>query len=321
MTKQRALLVFLLKLTIGIGLLAIFFFRLDPNQFFQAFSSARLSYVLIALFAYLLGKALTAVRWALLARPLGFFKPLGEFIAFYYIGMFFNLVGPSTLGGDAAKVFYLSREKSTGPESGRAETAAFAVVSILADRILGMAALVWIGAAALVVFPEYAALVPTVVRYATYALAAGSLAAWPSFIFWQRLLKKIEQPFVKKLYAVGGAYWNRPGVLARAFALSLIFHLIQIWVQILLGDALDFDLPAGYAFVFFPLVDIAAMLPVTVSGIGFREGVLMFFLKRLGVGPEKAVACGILWLAIVIASGLVGGLAFVARRRHPQLKN
>jgi uncharacterized membrane protein YbhN (UPF0104 family) len=315
MTKQRALLVFLLKLAVGIGLLAIFFFRLDANQIFQAFSSARLSYVLLALVAYLIGKTLTAVRWALLARPLGFSNPLKDFVAFYYIGMFFNLVGPSTLGGDAGKVFYLSRETSAAPERSRAEAAALAVVSILADRIVGMAGLVWIGAAALLAFPEHVVLVPPLVRYATYALAFGPVVAWPSFAFGRRLLQRTDHPLAKKLHALGNAYWNRPGVLARAAGLSLGFHLIQVWIQILIGRALGFETPWSYACVFFPLVDIITMLPVSFSGIGLREGGLLYFLSKLGVAPEKAVACGILWLAIVIASGLVGGLAFVVRRR------
>jgi uncharacterized membrane protein YbhN (UPF0104 family) len=189
------------------------------------------------------------------------------------------------------------------------------VVSILADRIVGMAGLVWIGAAALLAFPEHAAPIPPLVRYATYALALGPLVAWPSFVFGGRLLQKIDHPLAKKLNALGGAYWNRPGVLLRACTLSLAFHLIQVWIQILIGRALEFETPWSYACVFFPLVDIMTMLPVSFSGIGLREGGLLFFLSKLGVAPEKSVACGILWLAIVIASGLVGGLAFVARRR------
>lgn len=315
MKKHNAWLFFLLKAAVGIGLLAFFFLRLDLAQFFRAFSSAHISYVLPALLAYLAGKTLTALRWALLARPLGFPNPLKDFISFYYIGMFFNLVGPSTLGGDAGKVFYLAREKFPGPESSRAEAAGLAVVSILADRLVGMAGLVWIGAAALLAFHDHAAAVPALVRYATYAMALGPFAGWLAFPFCRRLLQKVEHPLAGKLFAVGAAYWNRPALLAWVFLLSLAFHLIQVWVQILLGDALGFDLGASYAFVYFPLVDIVAMLPVTISGIGFREGVLLFFLNRLGVAPEKTVACGILWLGIVVASGLAGGLAFMLRRR------
>jgi len=315
MKKHNVWLVLLLKAAVGIGLLAFFFFRLDLDRFFQAFTSAHVSYALLALFAYFAGKTLTAVRWALLARPLGFPHPLKDFIAFYYIGMFFNLVGPSTLGGDAGKVFYLSRDKFPGSERSRAEAAAAAVVSILADRLVGMAGLVWISAGALLAFPEHSAVIPAGVRYAVYAIALGPFIGWLVFGFGNRHLQKIAHPLGKKLHALGSAYWNRPLVLVQAAALSVAFHLIQIGCQILLGRALEFDIPWPYACVFFPLVDIITMLPVTISGIGFREGGLVYFLSKLGVAPEKAVANGVLWLAIVVAAGLAGGLAFVLRRR------
>jgi uncharacterized membrane protein YbhN (UPF0104 family) len=260
------------------------------------------------------GKLLTAVRWALLARPLGFANPLRDFVAFYYIGMFFNVVGPGTLGGDAGKVFYLSREKSGGGPGG-AESAALALISILADRAIGMTVLVWIGAAALIAFPDYALLVPAAVRYATFVIAVVPVLAYAAFPFGGRLLEKIHHPLAHKLHALGSAYWTRPTVLAEALALSLVFHAIQIGIQILLAGALDFELSWSYACVFFPLVDILAMLPVSVSGVGLREGGYLFFLRRMGVGGEKAVACGVLWLGIVIASGLVGGGVFILRRR------
>jgi glycosyltransferase 2 family protein len=317
MKKSRAPFIFLLKAALGIGLLSIFLAGLDLPQFLRTFSSARPAYFVAAVLAYMAGKVITAARWAVLARPLGFSSPLKDFVVFYYIGMFFNLFTPSTLGGDAGRIFYLSREKS-GAEQGRAEAAMLALISILADRAMGMAALVWIGAAALIAFPDYALLVPAPVRYATFVIAVIPILAYVSFPFGGRMLEKIRYPLAGKALALGGAYWRRPAALAQALLLSLVFHLIQIWIQILIAGALDFKLPWSYACVFFPLVDIVAMLPVSISGIGLREGTYLFFLSKLDVAPEKAVACGILWLGIVIASGLAGGLLFFLRRRAGQ---
>lgn len=315
MKKPGASLILLAKAAVGIGLLAILFFTLDWRQLLGTFSSARLSFLAAAVAAYMAGKALTGVRWAVLARPLGFASPLRDFVAFYYIGMFFNLFALGTIGGDAGRVFYLARDRT---DAGRPEAAALALVSILADRAIGLAGLVWIGAAALVVFPGYAALVHPAVRYATYGVAAVPILAYAAFPFAGRLLLKIRHSLGKKLHDLGSAYWSRPGVLAGSIALSLVFHLIQIGIQILIADALGFELPWAYACVFFPLVDIVAMLPVSISGMGLREGSYVFFLGKLGVGPEKAVACGVLWLGIVVTSGLAGGLVFVLHRRARQ---
>ena len=314
MKKKSAVLAFALKVLVSLGLLSFFLSRLDLSRFLEAVSSSHLSYLVLALFAYLLGKLITSLRWALLARPLGFSNPLRDFVTFYYIGMFFNLFSPSTLGGDVGRVFYLSRNGSENRHKGRTENAAFALVSILADRGVGMAVLVWFGAAALVAFPEYALLVPEVVRYVTYALALGPLVGWLLFPFCRRFIERFDHPVGKKLRLLAECYWDNQPVLLRGILLSLAFHLIQIWIQVLIGRALDLDIPWSYALVFFPLVDIVSMLPVTFSGIGLREGGYLFFLGRLSVSPEKAVACGSLWLAMLIVSGLVGGVVFVLHR-------
>ena len=314
MRKKNAPWLVWLKAAVGIGLLAILFSRLDPAQFMRTLSAVRPEFVAAALFAYIVGKILTAIRWALLARPLGFGQSLKDFIAFYYIGMFFNLFAPSTLGGDAGKTFYLAQEEGEA----RADAAARAVISILADRAIGMAVLVWIGAAALLAFPAFASLVPAAVRYATFVIALVPLAGYAMFPLLARWLRKIPHSLAGKLCDLGEAYWSRPDVLAQSVAISFAFHLLQIWIQILIAGALAFELPWSYASVFFPLVDIVAMLPVSISGIGLREGSYVFFLGKLGVGSDKAIACGIVWLAIVIASGLVGGCVFVFYGRRDQ---
>jgi len=315
MAKKKASWIVWIKAAVGIGLLAILFWSLDWRQFFQTLSTAKFDFVAAALVAYVAGKVLTAIRWAMLARPLGFKNSLKDFVAFYYIGMFFNLFAPSTLGGDAGKVYYLARETA---DAGRTETATRAVISILADRAIGMAVLFWIAAVALAAFPGYADLFPPAVRYVTYIVAVLPIVAYAAFPIAGRGLAKIPHSLAKKLYDLGNAYWSRPDVLAGAVLLSLAFHLIQVAIQVLIADALAFELPWSYALVFFPLVDVVAMLPVSISGIGLREGGYLFFLGRLGVDPERAIASSIVWLAIVVASGLVGGLVFVLYRQPGQ---
>jgi hypothetical protein len=308
MPKKSASWIIWIKAAVGVGLLAILFWSLDWRQFLQTLSTAKFDFLAAALVAYIVGKVLTAVRWAMLARPLGFKNSLKEFVAFYYIGMFFNLFAPSTLGGDAGKVYYLARDAGAVD---RAETATRAVISILADRTIGMAVLFWIAAVALLAFPGYAELFPPAVRYATYIVAVLPILAYAAFPLAGRWLAKIRHSLAQKLFDMGNAYWRRPDVLAEAVLLSLAFHLIQVAIQVLIADALAFELPWSYALVFFPLVDVVAMLPVSISGIGLREGGYLFFLGRLGVAPEQAIASSIVWLAIVVASGLVGGLVFV----------
>src|SRR5207253_2317310 len=77
----------------------------------------------------LLAQVASAARWRLLARPLGFHSPLGAFIRFYFVGMFFNLLLPTSVGGDVVRAWYLDGG------SGRRMPA---FLSVLVDRLSGL---------------------------------------------------------------------------------------------------------------------------------------------------------------------------------------
>ena len=55
---------------------------------------------LAAVACYGCAQMVSATRWQRLARPLGFRNRLWEFVSFYFIGNFFNLLLPTSVGGD-----------------------------------------------------------------------------------------------------------------------------------------------------------------------------------------------------------------------------
>ena len=103
-------------------------------------------------------------------------------------------------------------------------------------------------------------------------------------------------------------------VIAQTIALSLIAHFIQSWMHILLGHALDLEIPWSYVFILYPLVGVFSALPVSLNGIGLREGGYLFLLSQLDVSSEKAIAFSLLWFVIVALDSLVGGLVFILRK-------
>src|SRR5262249_16706501 len=78
---------------------------------------------------YVGAQVVSALRWRWLAEPLGFRRPLAEFTAFYFIGMYFNLFLPTSVGGDVVRAWYLDGG------SGR-KLPAF--LSVFVDRFSGL---------------------------------------------------------------------------------------------------------------------------------------------------------------------------------------
>lgn len=309
---KKRLAFFLLKVLVSAGLLVFLFFRIDLLQLLRVLRTAHFSYLAFALVGYLIGQLLSSVRWALLARPLGFARSFKEFTLLYFIGMFFNLFAPSTVGGDVSRVFYLARSGKGGDGKDWKSAAAHALISVVSDRAIGMIVLAWLGALALIAFPAYS--LPSMVRYPIFALALASVLGWALLPFLTRLLQERRNRWGHHLQLALETYGSRRTIIAQTLALSCIVHFIQAGMQLFMGWSMGVELPWSYVFILYPLVGIFSALPISVSGFGLREGGYLFLLQRIGVDSEKAIAFGLLWFIIVALDSLIGGVIFVMRK-------
>ena len=312
MKRKRAFLLFLLKSLVSLGLLYFLFSQIEFSKLLQALTSAHLPYVALVLISYLLSQLVSCFRWVLLARPLGFQLPFKEYLSFYFIGMFFNLFAPSTVGGDVGRVFYLARNGTQTQEGRWGGPTAYALISVVADRAIGLAVLVWIGAVALAIFPTYA--LPAIIHVLTYAVALGFLLGWVSVPLINRLLRYTGHPMGENLRTGLETYWSHQSIVLQAIMLSLMVHVVQTGIQIVLSRALDINLPWSYGFILYPLVGLFSSLPISLNGIGLREGGYLFLLRQIDVSSEKAIAFGLLWFIIVALDSLIGGIVFILRK-------
>ncbi|MFQ5851844.1 MAG: lysylphosphatidylglycerol synthase transmembrane domain-containing protein [Candidatus Binatia bacterium] len=309
---SRPVVTFLLKILVSLGLLLFLFSWTNVNDLLKVLVSAHPSYLVLVLAVYLAGQIISSLRWALLARPLGFKNPFKDFAAFYFIGMFFNLFAPSTVGGDVGRVLYLARGAGDPRRSRWVGRTGAALTSVVADRAIGMAVLVWVGATALVIFPVYS--LPLTVRYLTFALALGLLISWVLLPVLYRLIQQMVNPLGKSLALAIEAYTSKRQMIVQTILLSLVVHFGQAGSQVLVGWSLDLNIPWSYSFILYPLVGLFSAIPISFNGIGLREGGYLFMLQRIEVGPEKAVAFGLLWFIIVALESMIGGVVFIVRK-------
>jgi glycosyltransferase 2 family protein len=306
------MLILLMKLLVSAGLLAFFFTRIHFEHFLSTLAGADFTYVALGLIVYFATQLGSALRWTVLARPLGFETRYRDLSFYYLIGMFFNLFAPSTVGGDVTRVYYLARDGEKEHEKGWVTSTVPAAVSVFMDRALGMAVLVWLGAVGLVLFPDYA--VPSAIRSLTFVLAlalAGGAVLMPLL---RAVLPDDGHPMVVKLRLAMRAYHAHWGVIPQAILLSFVLHLVQAWMHLLLGRALQINVPFSFCIILYPLVGTFAALPISLNGIGLREGGYLFLLGVIGVTAEKSIAFGLLLFLIVIVDSLIGGLLFLLKQ-------
>jgi uncharacterized membrane protein YbhN (UPF0104 family) len=312
MNRLKPLLIFLLKLLVSAGLLVYFFTRIHIERFVHTFATADLSIIAVVLVVYLLSQFVGAVRWMVLARPLGFKTPLKVLVNYYLVGMFFNLFAPGTVGGDVSRIYYLARDGEDNLNKKLGGATMHAAVSVFIDRVIGMAVLVWLGALGLLLFPEYA--IPAPIRHVTFALAGLFVAGGISFPILPRVLPADGHPIVVKLRVAVRAYHADWRAIPQSILLSFVVHFVQAWIHMLLGRAIQIDIPYSFCIILYPLVGTFSALPVSLNGLGLREGGYLYLFQFIGVGSEKGVAFGLLLFVVIALDSLIGGLLFLVQK-------
>lgn len=312
MKKAKPTLILLMKVLISAALLGYFFTRIHIERFVDTFASADFGYIAITLIVYLISQLASAARWMVLARPLGFSTPFQVLVRYYLIGMFFNLFAPGTVGGDVSRVYYLARDGENQPERKFAGSITHSAVSVLMDRAIGMVVLVWLGAIGLFFFPEYA--VPRVVRSLTYTLAVGFVAGGALAPFLGRMFPDGGYSILVTLRVALRSYRAHWRAIPQAIAVSFVIHLVQSWLHLILGRAIHIEIPFSYCIIVYPLVGTFSAIPISLNGLGLREGGYLFLLQVIGINSEKGIAFGLLLFLTVALDSLVGGLVFILKK-------
>ena len=311
MTKAKPVIFLLVKLLVSGGLIAYILSRIHVERFLDTFAAANYSWIALALVVYLVAQAVSAVRWVALSKPLGIQTRFSDMLKYYFIGMFFNLFAPSTVGGDVSRVYYLVRDEGS-LANGQAVTTMSATMSVLMDRAIGMVVLVWLGGAGLLLFPNYS--VPQSVRSITLLLGLAFIAGGLGLPLARRFLPEDGHPLVVKIRLALRSYRTQWRALAAAVLLSLAVHLVQSWMHVVLGRALNLDMPFSFCIIVYPLVGTFAAIPVSLNGLGLREGGYIFLLAVIGIGTEKSIAFGVLLFLIVVLDSLIGAVLFLLQK-------
>jgi glycosyltransferase 2 family protein len=311
MKKFKPAVILLIKLLVSGGLIAYILTRIHIERSFHALVSAKLSFIVLALVVYLFAQAVSAVRWTVLVRPLGIETPFRDLVSYYLIGMFFNLFAPGTVGGDVSRVYYLVKDQQRD-DQGRTVPTVRAAMSVLMDRAIGMVVLVWMGAAGLMLFPSYP--VPTAIRSLTLMLALGFAICTVLIPVLRRALPEDGNSTIVKLRLVLRSYRTHWHAIAVGILLSLIVHLVQAWMHLVMGRALNLAIPFSFCLIVYPLVGTFAAIPISLNGLGLREGGYIFLLGIIGIDSENGIAFGLLLFLIVATDSLIGGIIFLLKK-------
>ena len=307
---------FWLKLLVSLALLAFLFSRTDLQAIRALFRSLRVPLLLSAVALYLLAQIVSTYRWRCLLQAEQINLSTWRLFLLYLEGMFFNLMLPTVIGGDIVRgyqIFRLTQQKESS------------LASILVERLSGYVALVMIACIALIL--GYSRIHDPVTVWLTVATAAGIIGIIAGLlndqlqILFFRLLNRTGLGrFHEALQRFHGAlrrYWKHRRALLQAVGLSLILQSLVIMIFYLISRSLNLSVPLRYFFLFVPLISVVSMLPISVAGLGVREGSSVYFFAKVGLDSAGAISLSLLWFAVTACCSGLGGIVFLVGHPHP----
>jgi uncharacterized membrane protein YbhN (UPF0104 family) len=247
-----------------------------------------------------------AWRWRRLLAARGVHERLGWLVRTSFVAYAAGQVLPTSLGGDASRIYETSRKH-------RGSGASVAATVVL-ERGLGAAATLVLAVAGFAL---------ALGRYSVggylwleLALAVGAAAAGFALfstrlhplLHWTRPLLRtlrVERP-LREVYLAVHAFRGDAALLAAMFGLTLAIQAVRVLAIWCAGRAVGVDLSPRPYYVMGPLLFLVALIPFTVNGLAVRESFFVSFLGTLGVRHDPAFATGFLFFAVTIAVSLPG---------------
>jgi hypothetical protein len=299
----------IVKICISGAILYFLFRNINSERFFETVLSINPLFPIVTGLIFVGTQLLSTLRWkTILAKDMQI--PYRKLLSIYFIGMFFNNFLPTMVGGDVIKGYYLYKRSRRGDIS---------VTSIFMDRYSGFTALIFLTTIATVIgypaikgtpLPGFLVLLIAAFCTASLIIWVGPLHNWAMAIMnkihFYGINKKIDS-----LYKALMGYKSHPDILIKVFCYSIVVQASMIICYWLLGIGLGMELSLIYFFLFIPLATVISMLPVSLAGLGIREGAFVYLFTRAGATPEEALTLSLMWFAIMVVVSTAGGIEYV----------
>lgn len=315
---MRNMLTFVLKAAVSSVLLYFAFSRVNFNFISQRLDSLDYVWLSAAVLIFIGQTMAGALRWQKIVHhceapgnPL--FALSGAF-RYTFIAAFFNQTLPSTVGGDAVRVWLLGRNQ------GGWQAATF---SVLIDRMVGVLVL-----AILVVFclPWSFALISDVTgRIALLVVGFGSIGACLVFLAFGFLRWRLfERWWLTRQLAAAGSTACRvlgsPSSGPLIIAYSLLNHLMLITAAWCLAKSVAAPLEWSQALLLVLPVMLIASIPLSIAGWGTRETAMVLAFGYAGLPEGDGLIVSVLMGIAAFAAGLLGGAVWILDRGKRQVQ-
>ena len=315
--RTQTILRWTLKVGVSAGLMAFLLHKIPTHEIMGLATRADRGMLLAATLVFLASNVAGWFQWHALLRSSGVALDEAGTFRFYFIGLFFNNFLPANIGGDAVKVYDLSR---TGESPYRI------IAVTLLDRVLGVFSLCLLALIANIILIQRAG---AGMHHALYlGIFVACMIPALGFYFFRPLGNWLRRS-VLRLRALSldfritaiidqlSPFRGRQALLFRLTLFSLLIQTMRVLTHVLVAMAVGVPmtpLMLAQFFVFVPILSLAMIPPITINGLGIREGLGILLFAEAGIMAADAFVIEFGTYIISVAVSLLGFAFFLTRR-------
>ncbi|MDH5509069.1 MAG: flippase-like domain-containing protein [Nitrospinota bacterium] len=300
------------RVTISFGLLGFIIWKVDVRPLMELAAGASIPLVALAFTMIFIDQAVTAFAWGRMLAAGGYVIPYKDTLRVTLAADFIGLAIPSGMGADMVRVVGLSRY---------IKSSSHALSSLFAFRVMGLGQTITIAAIVLMVFPDELPEDPMFSLLKTIVISLFFLGVL-GLLFMGRIERFLEviaprtrlEPLMLKirdLYSTFLFYLSHKDALAAAFIGDLYVQFAKILSIYIVALALGFDVGPTPFFILVPVVNILVLLPVSLAGLGVREGMYVILFAHVGLSAAQCLTMSLLGFGVNMLMVLAGGTVYL----------
>lgn len=293
----------ILRIAVSAVLLAVLLARMDWSTVLAHLRELQPAVIALVIFLFAAQLALSAWKWqwALRIHELRF--DYGFLSRVLFIGFFLNNFLPTSIGGDAYRVYRTL--PPTPPKSA-------AVSAVLLERIVGLSALLALGFFGALTLYSSNSLARVYVTFGICGIVVALIAAALLHFLPRKEGPRWLAPVMQNLRSISKAR----GEWLPLVALSVLFQAQAIYIVYLLFGSLDAHVTYAQAALIAAAAGLAVIVPLSINGIGIVEATIAGAGLAIGVSYEAGLLVALLMRVLILPLTLLAGLfyAFEPRR-------
>jgi len=314
MRVKKNILIFSIKFLFSFLIIAfILIYKTSIKDILAVLKHLDLFWLLLSFSLHSLGLLISAIRWQILIQAQGDSVPMIFLAKSYLVGTFFNNFLPTRFGGDVVRIWDGSRYSQSILKSS---------AIVLVERLTGIIVLLGFAFISSLFRLDMTGKVPVIwVSLIISFFGLTSIAAFfmpyttriINIIPDKGILAKVKQKILE-FRGIVFKYKKKKQQLLKAFFWAFLLQVNVILHYFLIGKALHLNISLLDYFIFIPIVLLILIIPITINGLGLREGSYIEIFKFYGIPANVAFSFSLIDVVFGIILGIVGGIIYVTRK-------